>query len=217
MSIPFSVAVKPSTIRNNRKPCGRRYDVITSELTMVPKHSRTALFPQLSKQRVSVADLHVQEVVEKQSRIADFDTPCFSNFKPRFEPSFLKNAYEMCRNICAEYAKTFYLGTLLMTEERQKAIWAIYGKNLKKKIETNIYDDLKLVFLLKLLFAVWCRRTDELVDGPNADYMSSAVLDRWEDRLNDIFNGQPYDMLDATLTDTISKFPLDIKVTTKTR
>lgn len=56
-----------------------------------------------------------------------------------------------------------------------------------------------------------------MVDGPNADYMSSAVLDRWEDRLHDIFNGQPYDMLDATLTDTISKFPLDIKVTTKTR
>lgn len=147
MSIPFSVAVKPSIIRNKRKPCCRRYGVITSELTMVPKHSRTASFPQLSKQGVSVADLHVQEVVEKQSRIADFDTPYLSNFVPQFEPGFLKNAYEMCRNICAEYAKTFYLGTLLMTEERQKAIWAIYGKNLKKKIETNIYiyDDLKLV------------------------------------------------------------------------
>lgn len=61
--------------------------------------------------------------------------------------------------------------------------------------------------------AVWCRRTDELVDGPNAAYMSSAVLDRWEDRLHDIFNGHPYDMLDAALTDTLSKFPLDIKVT----
>jgi phytoene synthase len=69
---------------------------------------------------------------------------------------------------------------------------------------------------LKPLFAVWCRRTDELVDGPNADYMSSAVLDRWEDRLDDIFNGHPYDMLDAALTDTVSKFPLDIKVATKT-
>ncbi|KAG2406949.1 Phytoene synthase [Vigna angularis] len=54
-------------------------------------------------------------------------------------------------------------------------------------------------------------RTDELVDGPNAAYMSSAVLDRWEDRLHDIFNGHPYDMLDAALTDTLSKFPLDIK------
>lgn len=62
------------------------------------------------------------------------------------------------------------------------------------------------------LYAVWCRRTDELVDGPNAAYMSSGVLDRWEDRLHDIFNGHPYDMLDAALTHTLSKFPLDIKV-----
>ena len=51
-----------------------------------------------------------------------------------------------------------------------------------------------------------------MVDGPNAGHMSSAVLGRWEDRLQDIFNGFPYDMLDAALTDTVSKFPLDIKV-----
>ncbi|CAM8970631.1 unnamed protein product [Rhodiola kirilowii] len=75
--------------------------------------------------------------------------------------------------------KTFYLGTLLMTKERQKAIWAIY---------------------------VWCRRTDELVDGPNAIHMTSAVLDRWEQRLDDIFDGHPYDDLDAALSDTVSNF-----------
>lgn len=77
-----------------------------------------------------------------------------------------------------------HAGTRLMTEERQKAIWAIY---------------------------VWCRRTDELVDGPNSDYLNSGVLDRWEERTEDIFNGRPYDMLDAALTDTVHKFPLDIK------
>jgi len=109
MSIPFSVAAKSSVIGTTRKPCYRRYDVITSELIMVPKH-KTTTFPQLSKQGVSVADLHVQEVVEKQSQTSNFDTLCSSNFKPRFEPSFLQDAYELCRNICAEYAKTFYLG-----------------------------------------------------------------------------------------------------------
>lgn len=45
--------------------------------------------------------------------------------------------------------------------------------------------------------------------------MSSAVLDRWEERLEDIFDGRPYDMLDAALTDTVFKFPLDIKVWSK--
>jgi 15-cis-phytoene synthase len=63
-----------------------------------------------------------------------------------------------------------------------------------------------------IYYTVWCRRTDELVDGPNAIHMSAEVLDRWEERLRDLFNGRPFDMLDASLTDTVQKFPLDIKV-----
>ncbi|XP_014521685.1 phytoene synthase 2, chloroplastic-like [Vigna radiata var. radiata] len=181
MSLSFSsVTVKPCSMSmSNKKACRsrRRFSVTRSEITVAPnpQHKR-----QLSKQGFPLTDLHVQEVVHRQTQII---SPC-SKPNVQFHSTFLNDAYEMCRNICAEYAKTFYLGTLLMTEERQKAIWAIY---------------------------VWCRRTDELVDGPNAAYMSSAVLDRWEDRLHDIFNGHPYDMLDAALTDTLSKFPLDIK------
>jgi phytoene synthase len=60
--------------------------------------------------------------------------------------------------------------------------------------------------------AVWCRRTDELVDGPNANYITPTALDRWEKRLEDLFAGRPYDMLDAALSDTISRFPIDIQV-----
>jgi hypothetical protein len=63
-----------------------------------------------------------------------------------------------------------------------------------------------------LLSAVWCRRTDELVDGPNANYITPTALDRWEKRLEDLFEGRPYDMLDAALSDTISRFPIDIQV-----
>ncbi|KMZ72123.1 Phytoene synthase [Zostera marina] len=96
----------------------------------------------------------------------------------------LKEAYERCGEVCAEYAKTFYLGTLLMTPERRKAIWAIY---------------------------VWCRRTDELVDGPNASHITPSALDRWEAKLEDLFAGRPYDMLDATLSDTVTRFPVDIQ------
>nr|ABW80613.1 phytoene synthase E1 [Thinopyrum obtusiflorum] len=96
----------------------------------------------------------------------------------------LGEAYARCGEICEEYAKTFYLGTLLMTEERRRAIWAIY---------------------------VWCRRTDELVDGPNASHITPQALDRWERRLEDLFAGRPYDMLDAALSDTITKFPIDIQ------
>ncbi|KAG8482519.1 hypothetical protein CXB51_024070 [Gossypium anomalum] len=96
----------------------------------------------------------------------------------------LNEAYDRCGEVCAEYAKTFYLGTLLMTPERRRAVWAIY---------------------------VWCRRTDELVDGPNASHITPRALDRWEKRLDDLFEGRPYDMLDAALSDTVSKYPVDIQ------
>jgi 15-cis-phytoene synthase len=61
------------------------------------------------------------------------------------------------------------------------------------------------------IVSVWCRRTDELVDGPNASHISALALDRWESRLEDIFFGRPYDMLDAALADTVAGFPIDIQ------
>jgi len=59
---------------------------------------------------------------------------------------------------------------------------------------------------------VWCRRTDELVDGPNASRIAPTALDRWEARLEDLFQGRPFDMMDAALADTVAKFPVDIQV-----
>nr|GMC62479.1 phytoene synthase 2, chloroplastic [Ipomoea batatas] len=58
---------------------------------------------------------------------------------------------------------------------------------------------------------LWCRRTDELVDGPNASHITPTALDRWEARLEDVFRGRPFDMLDAALSDTVSRFPVDIQ------
>ncbi|KAG6781805.1 hypothetical protein POTOM_014720 [Populus tomentosa] len=183
-----------STFSLSAKPCAGAHigkflhskSLVTrakAEAITAPKRSSGHAFPQLLKQGIPHTDLQVHEIVERQSQanvLGKQDT-CR---KSEFHPMFLEEAYGRCRNICAEYAKTFYLGTLLMTEERQKAIWAIY---------------------------VCCRGADELVDGPNAVHMSTAVLDMWEERLQDIFDGFPYDMLDAALTDTISKFCLDIK------
>ena len=100
------------------------------------------------------------------------------------EGGALARAYAACGEITADYAKTFYLGTKLMTPEKARAIWAIY---------------------------VWCRRTDELVDGPNAPRMTPAALDRWEERLEAAWRGKPYDVLDAALSDTVAAFPVDIQ------
>ncbi len=93
------------------------------------------------------------------------------------------DAYELCRQITAKYSKTFYLATLLMPEEKRRAIWAIY---------------------------VWCRRTDELMDGPQSRLTTPETLDRWEQQLESVFGGKPVDDLDVALVDTLERFPIDI-------
>jgi len=93
-------------------------------------------------------------------------------------------AYELCRQITAECAKTFYLGTLLMPRAKRQAIWAIY---------------------------VWCRRTDELLDGPEAQATTAETLERWEQRLESVFAGYPHDNADVALADTLERFPLEMQ------
>ncbi len=103
-------------------------------------------------------------------------------------PINLNNAYEICRKETAKWAKTFYLGTLLLPPIKRKAIWAIY---------------------------VWCRRTDELMDSPEAQKLSknelSDRLDQWELKTRNIFEGDVKDELDHVLADTIENFPQSIQ------
>lgn len=96
----------------------------------------------------------------------------------------VEDAYELCRQITAKYSKTFYLGTLLMNEQKRRAIWAIY---------------------------VWCRRTDELVDGPAAELTTPETLELWEKQLESLFALQPLEDPDVALVDTIQRFGLDIQ------
>ena len=96
----------------------------------------------------------------------------------------LEDSYEQCRQVTAKFAKTFYLSTLLMTPAKRRAIWAIY---------------------------VWCRRTDELMDGPQSKLTTPETLDRWEAQLDSVFAGTPVDDLDVALVDTIERYTLDIR------
>jgi phytoene synthase len=104
--------------------------------------------------------------------------------QPMKQLATLSESYEICREITANYAKTFYLGTLLMPQEKRQAIWAIY---------------------------VWCRRTDELVDGPQSRLTTPETLDRWEKQLEAVFAGHPLDEADVALVDTLERFPMDIQ------
>ena len=107
-----------------------------------------------------------------------------SSSSTRTSQDRLEEAYEQCRQETAQWAKTFYLGTLLMPPEKRRAIWAIY---------------------------VWCRRTDELMDGPQAQALpAGALLERlevWEERTRGLFEGRTNDDLDRVMVDTIERFP----------
>tara|TARA_Y100001978_G_scaffold24885_1_gene21306 strand:+ start:1206 stop:2114 length:909 start_codon:yes stop_codon:yes gene_type:complete len=100
----------------------------------------------------------------------------------------LDAAFEACRRETAEWAKTFYIGTLLLPYEKRRAIWAIY---------------------------VWCRRTDELMDSPEAQARSQEELadrlNRWELKTRDLFKGHVQDDLDAVMVDTLERFPQSIQ------
>ncbi|CAI0440619.1 unnamed protein product [Linum tenue] len=194
---PCNVAIAAaSTITEpswKRKYASASSQVVTNVATIAPKNRSSLLLKQLG---IPHTDLRVEEIVERQSSNKEFYSSGSSSFstdhelsrkiKPELDGEFLDESYERCREICAEYAKTFYLDRLkLICSDDSSCVWIV----------------------------VWCRRTDELVDGPNADYMmtNSTVLNRWEERLEDIFVGRAYDMYDAALTHTISQFPLDIK------
>ena len=102
--------------------------------------------------------------------------------------SQLDQAYEICRKETQKWAKTFFLGTLLLPQEKRKAIWAIY---------------------------VWCRRTDEIMDSVEASTKSqtelSDNLDEWEENTKNVFKGNIKSELDSVLLDTIEKYPQSIQ------
>ncbi|KAG5187233.1 isoprenoid synthase domain-containing protein [Tribonema minus] len=96
----------------------------------------------------------------------------------------LEKAYEECERITGIFAKTFYLGTKFMADDARKAVWAIY---------------------------VWCRRTDDIVDGPRAMVRGKRSmqkdLDGWTQRLEGIFEGKGLDALDLALVDAKQRYP----------
>lgn len=101
----------------------------------------------------------------------------------RKRQQLIQKSYDECERITALFSKTFYMGTSLLSPEKRRAVWAIYA---------------------------WCRRTDDLVDGPRVterDDRLRETLQEWEHRLLDIFDGRARDALDLALVDAVSNFP----------
>lgn len=94
----------------------------------------------------------------------------------------VEESYEACRLITMQYAKTFYFGTKFFSDEKRRAVWAVYA---------------------------WCRRTDDIVDKPRKGGGSSLrdELKEWRARLADVWRGRAHDLLDLALVDTVQNYP----------
>lgn len=99
----------------------------------------------------------------------------------------LAKAYFEAGEVTGAFAKTFYMGTMLLPDKARKAIWAIY---------------------------VWCRRTDEIVDAPRENDDDMLLdLSAWEMRLENLWrSGEVVDVYDLCLLDVHVNYPsIDIQ------
>ena len=99
------------------------------------------------------------------------------------ELMFLCQAYAEVESTMQHFAKTFYLGSKFFSLPKRKAIWAIY---------------------------VWCRRTDEIVDGPEVSEDPDVLTEElaaWEQRLDNLFQGKFVDAAEFALADSLEAFP----------
>jgi Squalene/phytoene synthase len=96
--------------------------------------------------------------------------------------SIMEKAYAESGEVTGAFAKTFYMGTMLLPEKAREAIWAIY---------------------------VWCRRTDEIVDAPrDNDQEMLRDLSAWEMRLEKLWDaGEVVDVYDLCLLDVRIRYP----------
>lgn len=117
-------------------------------------------------------------------RQTGFPSECLSHSFSDVErfKTILKKSFEEAGEVTSAFAKTFYMGTMLLGQEAREAIWAIY---------------------------VWCRRTDEIVDAPrdsNEDMLRDLSL--WEARLENLWSyGEVVDVFDLTLLQVRVKYP----------
>ena len=115
MCSTFSLAAKPCGGANNGKILYPTLMVTKTraEVIVAPKQPTRPAFPQLLKQDSPYPDLRVREIVERQSN-ANSLAKHEACRKPEFHNLFLEEAFENCKNICREYAKTFYLGWFML-------------------------------------------------------------------------------------------------------
>lgn len=108
--------------------------------------------------------------------------------------SKLKTAYSHCRAITRYYAKTFYMATRFLPNEKQRGIFAIYG--LCRYLD-NLVDE-----------------TADLMNGKDIDLSEvDEKLDQFSASLKGIYNGrESKDSILSAFSDTLKKYHIPIEL-----
>jgi 15-cis-phytoene synthase len=92
-------------------------------------------------------------------------------------------AYECCRRVAREIARTFYYGSLFLPREKRRAAWALYA---------------------------FCRMADDMADEPALFPQPLAALRSWRAALYDAYAGRPRGPVMLAWADVLRRFPVPI-------
>lgn len=89
-------------------------------------------------------------------------------------------AYECCRRIAQEIARTFYYGSLFLPAPKRRASWALYA---------------------------FCRIADDIADEPALYPEPLQSLDAWRHALEDVYAGRPRGPVMRAWADMLERYP----------
>lgn len=93
-------------------------------------------------------------------------------------------AYDHCRQITRQAAKTFYWGSLLLPRRKRLAAWALYA---------------------------FCRSVDDSVDDPDQTAGPAISLEDWRERLRRAYEGQVSDRITLAWVDMLHHFDVPLQ------
>ena len=93
-------------------------------------------------------------------------------------------AYECCRQVAREIARTFYYGSLFLPREKRRAAWALYA---------------------------FCRLADDMADEPSLFPRPLAALRSWRHALYDVYAGTPRGPVMLAWADVLRRYAVPIQ------
>lgn len=92
-------------------------------------------------------------------------------------------AYECCRDVAREIARTFYYGSLFLPLQKRRAAWALYA---------------------------FCRMADDMADEPRLFPDALGALRHWRSALLDVYAGKPCGPVMLAWADVLRSYPVPI-------